>query len=94
MRIYERHNAILHAKTAVIDGAWVTVGSSNMDWRSLLHNAEANVVIIDAELATRFEALFAVDIAASEELTLERWMQRGWTARLGEWLARKLEFLL
>ena len=94
MRIYERHNAILHAKTAVIDGAWITVGSSNMDWRSLLHNAEANVVIIDAELAARFEALFAVDIAASEELTLERWMQRGWTARLGEWLARKLEFLL
>ena len=94
VRIYERHNAILHAKTAVIDGAWVTVGSSNMDWRSLLHNAEANVVIIDAELAARFEALFAVDIAASEELTLERWMRRGWTARLVEWLAQKLEFLL
>ncbi|HJW53240.1 MAG TPA: phospholipase D-like domain-containing protein [Burkholderiaceae bacterium] len=94
VRIYERHNAILHAKTAVIDGAWVTVGSSNMDWRSLLHNAEANVVIIDAELAARFEALFAVDIAASEELTLERWMRRGWTARLVEWLAQRLEFLL
>jgi cardiolipin synthase len=94
VRIYERHNAILHAKTAVIDAAWVTVGSSNMDWRSLLHNAEANVVIIDAEAAARFEALFAVDIAASEELTLERWQQRGWRARITEWLARKLEFLL
>jgi len=94
VRIYERHNAILHAKTAVIDAAWVTVGSSNMDWRSLLHNAEANVVIIDAEAAARFEALFAVDIAASEELTLERWLQRGWTARISEWAARKLEFLL
>ena len=94
VRIYERRNAILHAKTAVIDGVWVTAGSSNMDWRSLLHNAEANVVILDADVAACFEALFAEDIGESEELTLERWLKRGWLARAGEWVARKLEFLL
>jgi cardiolipin synthase len=36
--IYERRNALLHVKTAVIDGVWSTVGSTNLDWRSFLHN--------------------------------------------------------
>jgi cardiolipin synthase len=94
VRIFERHNAILHAKTALIDGVWVTVGSSNMDWRSLLHNAEANVVIVDSDVGQRFQQMFEADIAESEELTLERWQRRGWMARFGEWLARRLEFLL
>ena len=48
---------MLHAKTVVVDGVWSTIGSSNMDWRSLLHNAEANVVIVDADLRT-FERAF------------------------------------
>ncbi len=94
VRVYERHNAMLHAKTVVIDGVWTTVGSSNMDWRSFLHNAEANVIVVDRYLGARMEAMFAQDIAASEELSYETWMRRGWTARCTEWLARKLEFLL
>ena len=94
VRIYERRNAILHAKTAAIDGVWVTAGSSNMDWRSLLHNAEANVVVLDSGVAWRFESLFAQDIGESEELTLEHWLKRGVVARAGEWFARRLEFLL
>jgi phosphatidylserine/phosphatidylglycerophosphate/cardiolipin synthase-like enzyme len=64
-----------------------------MDWRSLLHNA-TNVVILDTDVAARFEALFAEDVVESEELMLERWLKRGWLTRAGEWLARKLEFLL
>jgi cardiolipin synthase A/B len=94
VRIYERHNALLHAKTTVIDGVWVTVGSSNMDWRSILHNAEANVVILDREFASQMEELFCSDIAQSSEVTLQDWTRRGVLARSGEWLARKLEFLL
>src|SRR5690606_27299493 len=38
VRIFERHDALLHAKTAVIDGVWSTVGSTNVDWRSFVHN--------------------------------------------------------
>ena len=94
VRIFERHNAILHAKTVVVDGVWATVGSSNMDWRSILHNAEANVVVVDREFGTRMEELFHCDADASEEVTLQRWMRRSWTSRLTEWAARKLEFLL
>lgn len=94
VRIFERHNAMLHAKTVVIDGMWSTVGSSNMDWRSLLHNAEANVVIVDRDLGTRMEEIFQRDLAQSEEVTLQQWSERGVFKRTGEWLARKLEFLL
>jgi cardiolipin synthase len=94
VRIYERHNAILHAKTVVIDDVWVTVGSSNIDWRSLLHNAEANVILVDGDVGQRFAALFEADIAESQELTIDRWRRRGWSARFGEWIARRLEFLL
>lgn len=94
VRVYERHNTMLHAKTAVVDGLWATVGSSNMDWRSLIHNAEANLVVLDRAVALELEALFRHDIADSEEVTLERWSARNWTARCGEWLARRVEFFL
>src|SRR5262249_37835748 len=38
VRIYERQGALLHSKTATIDGVWSTIGSTNLDWRSFLHN--------------------------------------------------------
>jgi cardiolipin synthase A/B len=94
VRIYERHNAMLHAKTAVIDGVWATVGSSNLDWRSMLHNAEANVVILDRVFAAEMQRLFLADIEQSRAITFDDWARRGLLARSGEWLARKLEFLL
>ena len=94
VRIFERHNAMLHAKTVVIDGVWATVGSSNLDWRSLLHNAEANVIVLDSGVAQQFEALFAQDLEESKELTFDTWLARGWRARVSEWVARRLEFFL
>jgi cardiolipin synthase len=94
VRIYECHEAILHAKTAVIDGVWSTVGSSNMDWRSFLHNAEVNVIGVDPRLASELEALYADDLVRSEPISLEQWTQRKWTHRLQEWIARRVEFFL
>jgi cardiolipin synthase len=94
VRIYERQGALLHAKTTVIDGVWSTVGSANLDWRSVLHNAEANAVIVDSGFGERMEDLFRSDLAASHEVTLGRWQQRGWVRRLQEMLARRFEFLL
>ena len=94
VRIYERHDAMLHAKTAVIDGVWATVGSSNMDWRSFCHNAEANVIVVDRAFGEQMDAMFQQDILASRELTYQAWMRRSWLARCIERLARKLEFLL
>ena len=49
VQIHERHGVILHAKTALIDGVWATVGSTNLDWRSFLHNHELNAVVLGSE---------------------------------------------
>jgi cardiolipin synthase len=44
VKIFQLQVAVLHAKTAVIDGAWSTIGSANIDRRSFIHNYELNVV--------------------------------------------------
>jgi cardiolipin synthase len=94
VRIFERQGALLHAKTTVIDGVWATVGSSNLDWRSFIHNAEANVIVLDSEFGAAMETLFGDDLAASREMNLVQWHGRGVLQRLCESLARRFEFLL
>ncbi|HEY0856525.1 MAG TPA: phospholipase D-like domain-containing protein [Albitalea sp.] len=94
VRIYEREGALLHAKTTVIDGVWATVGSANLDWRSFVHNAEANAVVIDADFGAQMEQVFRHDVAASREVTIESWHRRSVVQRLREGLARRFEFLL
>jgi cardiolipin synthase len=94
VRVVEHDKALLHAKTVVIDGVWSTVGSFNLDWRSIVHNAEANLLVLDAGMGTDLEALFAKDEERSHPLTLARWQQRGWLARLQEWLAARFQYLL
>lgn len=86
--IHERRGAVMHAKTACIDGVWSTIGSTNLDWRSFLHNDEINAVIIGRGFAAQMEAMFEADLAQSDEVTLERWKARGLLNRLKEWTAR------
>ena len=64
--IFERRDALMHSKTAVIDGVWSTVGSTNFDWRSFLHNQEVNAVVLGTEFGDRMRAAFADDVAHSE----------------------------
>ena len=94
VRIHERHDRVLHAKTAVVDGVWASVGSSNLDWCSLVHNAEANLVVLDAPFAQRMEEMFVHDVAQSHEVLLQRWNGRGSLDRLKEWTATRFESLL
>jgi phosphatidylserine/phosphatidylglycerophosphate/cardiolipin synthase-like enzyme len=94
IHIYECHDAILHAKTAVIDGVWSTVGWSNMDWRSFLHNAEINAIGVDPKLGAELEQLYLDDLARSRPVTLAQWTGRRLTHRLKEWVACKVEFFL
>ena len=84
----------MHAKTAVIDGVWSSVGSTNLDWRSFVHNYEADVLILDAGFAGELENLFALDEGASHEVTRAEWQARGIGTRLLEWLARRWEYFL
>jgi len=88
VKIYERGEALLHAKTALIDGVWSTVGSTNLDWRSFLHNDEINAVILGAEFAQQMNKLFEKDLAASTQVTQETWAARSLLFRLKEQGAR------
>ncbi len=94
VRIYERRDALLHAKTAVIDGVWSSVGSTNLDWRSLVHNYEADVIVLGTAFAQELEHLFARDLEASQEITLAEWDRRDLVERAREWFARRWAYLL
>jgi cardiolipin synthase len=94
VHLHELHDTLLHAKTCVIDGLWTTVGSSNLDWRSFLHNAEANLVVFDAPLAQEMERVFMEDVSRSREIVRAEWARRGWRQRVVEMLARRFEFFL
>jgi cardiolipin synthase len=90
VRIFEYMPGPLHAKVALVDADWATVGSSNIDPLSLLLNLEANVVVRDAAfaavLAERFEAVFAVAreiTGAPQRKGWRRWLHAGLVA----WLA-------
>jgi cardiolipin synthase len=90
VRIFEYTPAFLHAKVAVVDEDWATVGSSNIDPLSLLLNLEANVVVRDGDfartLAARFEAAFAASTEVAQPQALSGW--RAWLRRVGvAWVA-------
>ena len=94
VKLYEREDALLHSKTALIDGVWSTVGSTNLDWRSFLHNQEVNAVILGAGFGQRMRASFEQDVAASRAITLEAWRQRPLSDRLKEAFGRLWEYWL
>ena len=94
VKVYERKGALLHSKTAVIDGVWSTVGSTNLDWRSFLSNDEVNAVVLGAEFGKQMEDAFDGDLAASAVIDLETWEQRPVSLRAREWAARLWERML
>ena len=94
VNIHERHGVILHSKTALIDGVWATVGSTNLDWRSFLHNYELNAVVLGPDFGKQVQAMFDKDLAASDAITLEAWQRRALDLRLKEWFARVWEYWL
>lgn len=88
VKIYERQDALLHAKTALIDGVWSTVGSTNLDWRSFLNNQEINAVMLGQDFGAQMQVLFEKDLASSKLVTLEAWRKRSIVARIKERAAR------
>jgi len=86
VKIYEQSDSLLHAKTAVIDQVWSTVGSTNMDYLSLLNNDEVNAIILSKEFAGEMEKMFARDLENSQEIQWEEWKDRPLLPRTREWL--------
>ena len=94
IKIYERRGAVLHSKTALIDGVWSCVGSSNLDWRSFMDNDELDAVVLGRDFAAQMETMFARDLAASQRVDAQAWAQRGAVLQLKEWLAQLWQRLL
>ena len=90
VKLYRRHNVLLHAKTLVIDGVWSTVGSTNMDFWSFSSNDEVNAVILSREFATEMEKMFAADLAESDQIRWEEWKKRPLLSKIREQLAHLL----
>lgn len=84
IRIYQWQEAVLHAKTAVIDDVWATVGSYNIDHRSWAMNLEVNVNILGTTFAQRLKEVFVNDKQRCIELTRSEWKQRPFFQRLLE----------
>ncbi len=84
-RLFEYTGRILHAKTAVVDGCWSTVGSSNLDAQSLRMNLEANAIVRSDRFARALEAMFEEDLRGAEEITKEHWERRSVLSKAVSW---------
>ena len=77
----------MHAKTAVIDGCWSTIGSYNLDNMSLLLNLELMLEVVSTDFGQRMERMFRDDLESCQRLAPETWRQRSWPLRLASRLA-------
>lgn len=88
VEIYEYHASYLHAKVAVVDQHWATVGSSNLDPFSLLLAREANVVMRHVPLAKALHASLCEAIeAGAARVDPQAYVNRPWSVRCVDWLA-------
>jgi len=95
VRIYEYRRSFLHAKVAVIDGHWATVGSSNIDPFSLLLAREANVVVKNSAFAAGLLASLRLAMQqGAVEVRREDWKKKFWPVRMAHWLAYALVRLM
>jgi cardiolipin synthase len=84
VRIWEFRPTMLHAKSLTIDGRWSSVGSVNFDNRSFQLQDEATLCVADESFSATLDDQFARDLARSEEIELERWLERSLRAKASE----------
>lgn len=88
IQFYFYKAGFIHSKLIVSDDKIVSVGSANMDFRSLEHNFETNVILYGDDTATLFHDIFEQDMADSEAFDMERWKSRPFSMRIKESIAR------
>jgi cardiolipin synthase len=88
IKIYEYHQSLMHAKVAVIDAHWATVGSSNLDPFSLLLSLEANVVVVDENFANELkQSLDEAFRKGARRIFENSWSTQSFRLRLTSWLS-------
>lgn len=90
VQIFEYQPTMIHAKVMVVDGAWVSVGSSNFDNRSFRLNDEANLNVFSTGLAEEQIQIIEKDIADSNRMSRRRWARRSASRRVLETMATLL----
>jgi cardiolipin synthase A/B len=90
VRVFEWEGRILHAKTAVVDSRWATIGSTNLDALSLRQNLEVNAVIEDPVFAASVEKMFQEDLYQCRQVTPQMLKERTLFDRFLSWLALQL----
>jgi cardiolipin synthase len=94
VQIEEMRNDVLHAKIAVVDGDWTSVGSSNLDRRSVAFNNEVDAIVRGRATAEAMTALLDRDRARATPITLAEWRKRPLGERMHEFMSRFWAFLL
>ena len=84
VKIYEYQPTMLHDKTLIVDGLFTTIGSINVDVRSMSKNAEESLSFYDQPFAELMEAMFQRNLKRSHEVTYDAWHHRGVTTRTFE----------
>jgi cardiolipin synthase len=86
VKIYEYSPSILHGKVSLVD-QWLKVGSSNLNYRSLIHDLELDVTLSKPESIQSAERQFEIDFSRSNEVSIETFKNRSYLIKLLEWLA-------
>lgn len=94
VKIYEWQGPMMHAKTAVIDDHWATVGSYNLDYLSLRHNLEVTALVVDRVFAAKMAAMYEEDLKSCRPIDPDRWRRRPFGRRMLETFWFWLRFLL
>ncbi|MFT4166441.1 MAG: phosphatidylserine/phosphatidylglycerophosphate/cardiolipin synthase family protein [Microlunatus sp.] len=94
VKLFLYQGAMVHAKTATIDGQWSTVGTANIDRMSLLGNYEINIEVFSSEVARQLEAIFDVDRGNSHQLSAAEWNSRHAMVKFSETVLAPLRPLL
>jgi cardiolipin synthase len=94
VRIFGYRNAMIHAKTATVDGQVTTIGTANIDRLSSVGNYEINTIIVSPALADQMERIFEADKTNAFELTLEQWQSRPWYVKASERIIKPLRVVL
>jgi len=94
VEIFEYQPTMYHCKVMVVDGLWLSVGSTNFDSRSFSLNDEANPNITDTAFAARQVEIFQQDLARSKAITLDEWRQRPLAEKIIEHSAALLRLQL
>jgi cardiolipin synthase len=86
VKIYTYLEEVLHAKTYLFDQCWSLVGSTNLDYQSLMYNDEGNIGILDQGFASKMSVIFEEDLKNSVQIEKERWHSRPLSDKVKEHL--------